>query len=501
MSPVVTSGDRPASGGDTSGVPGADAAGDASRSGSGDRAEEGPREEELEVESIAVGGDGVARQESGRVVFLPRTAPGDRVRARLTEERGSWARARAVDVLEPSPDRREPPCPLYDRCGGCQLQHMGYGAQLEAKRRAVADSLERIGGRAVEVPPVVAAERRLGYRNRVTFTLRRGRERSGVEAGYHRWDEPERLVDVDECPLAEPAVDRAWRRLRGAWGPGAERLPAGAELRITIRGSARGRVILLVEEEVPAVEGGADGGGSGRGGAGDAPDEGRAGEAAPEGAPDAVRDALGDDLAGYFWRPAGGPRRLLAGEPRMEERWLGLDLRLGPESFLQVNRSMTRRMEAWLDGAIEERADGPGGRRVLDLYAGVGARAIRWARAGADVAACEIDDDAVRDGREAAARAGTDVAFRVAPVEDALADLLPANLVVVNPPRAGLARPVTDILADASPGALAYVSCDPATLARDLDRLGERWEVASLRAFDAFPQTAHVETVAWLEPR
>lgn len=437
--------------------------------------------EELEVESVAVGGDGVARQESGRVVFLPRTAPGDRVRARITEEHGSWARGRAAEVLEPGPDRREPPCPLYDRCGGCQLQHMGYRAQLGAKRRAVSDALERIGGRTVDVPPVAAAERELGYRNRVTLTVRRDAGGERVEAGYHRWDAPDRLVDVDACPLAEPAVDRAWRRLRGAWGPGAERLPAGAELRVTVRGSARGRVTVLVEED--ASEGSARR------------------EAPPEGDPGAVAEALGDDLSGYFWRPADGRRRRLAGEGRMEERWLGLDLRLGPDTFLQVNRTMTRRMEAWLDAAIGERAGGPEGRRILDLYAGAGARAIRWAREGAEVAACELSPEAVRDGREAAGDAGADVAFRAAPVEDALADLLPADLAVVNPPRAGLARPVAETLADASLDGLAYVSCDPATLARDLDRLGDRWTVEELRPFDAFPQTAHVETVAWLEPR
>lgn len=456
--------------------------------------------EALEVESIAVGGDGVARQESGRVVFLPRTAPGDRVRARITDEHGSWARGRAEEVLEPGPDRREAPCPHYDRCGGCQLQHMGHGAQLRAKRRAVADTLERIGGRTVDVPPVAAADRELGYRNRVTLTLRRGEEGDGVEAGYHRRDAPDRLVDVDACPLAEPAVDEAWRRLRGAWGDGARRLPAGRELRITVRGSARGRVTLLVEEEGRREPGDGPGpDGAGR----EAGPEGRTrGAAPPEGDPDPVADALGGDLAGYFWRPAAGRRRLLAGEGRMEERWLGLDLRLGPETFLQVNRTMTRRLERWIDAVIGERAGGPEeGTRILDLYAGVGARAIRWALEGAEVAACEIAAEAVRDGREAAARAGADVDFRAAPVEDALAELLPADVAVVNPPRDGLARPVAGTLAGASLDGLAYVSCDPATLARDLDRLGDRWRVGALRPFDAFPQTAHVETVAWLEPR
>lgn len=417
----------------------------------------------LRVESVAHGGDGVAREPDGRVVFVPRTAPGDVVRARLTEERDSYARARVEEVVTPSPRRREPPCPLYDGCGGCQLQHLETGAEVAAKGEAVGDALERIGDRPASVEGPVAVGPRLGYRNRVTFTLRRGD--GEVAAGYHRWDEPARLLDVDECPLAEPAVREAWTQLRHAWGAGAGRLPGKGELRLTLRGTADGEVGLLVE----------------------------GGEERWPGDPESLVGGC-DRLVAYHWRPSDGGRRRMAGAERLSERWRGRDVEVGPESFLQVNREVADAMEEHLDRGLGDRE----GRRLLDLYAGVGLRAVRWAEAGADAAACEVEDEAVADGRRAAEAAGVEVDFRGGRVERALPELLPADDVVANPPRRGLSEEVCEELADSNADRIAYVSCDPATLARDVERIGDAWRVGTVQPFDAFPQTAHVETILWL---
>lgn len=447
-------------------VDGSEAPGSGEEAGPGSAAP-GPEERVLTVESIAVGGDGVAREEGGRVVFVPRSAPGDRVVARLTEEHERWARARPVRLLEAGSGRREPPCPLYEACGGCQLQHLERAAELEAKREAVRDALERIGGVSPEVLPVRDPGPPLGYRNRITLTLRR--REGAVRAGYRRWDDPDRLVDVGTCPLAEEPVNRAWAALRAGWGEDAGRLPAGRELRLTVRASAAGETSLL-------VEGGRD----------------------PRGDPEALAEAV-PGLAGFFWRPTGGRRRLLAGRPLWRETWGGVELELGPETFVQVNRVVAAAMEEHLDRLVAERMGGPRGLRALDLYAGVGLRALRWAAAGARTAACERDGEAVEAGRRAAADRGLDVAFHAADVEERLDGLLPADLAVVNPPRAGLSREVAERLADARVGAVAYVSCDPATLARDVKRLGPGWRIVSVQPFDAFPQTAHVETVTWME--
>ncbi len=421
----------------------------------------------LEIDSVAVGGDGVARDEAGRVVFVPRTAPGDSVLARIVESHPSWARARTLEIVRAGAGRRPPPCPFYEACGGCQLQHLDRRTQEQAKRAAVRDTLERIGGFDVDVPPIEAPGPELGYRNRISLTLRRG-DGGSVRAGFHRVDDPARLVDVDRCPLAEDAVNAAWTALRRAWGPGARHLPAGGELRLTLRSTAGGLVGLLVE-------------GGER--------EGRA----REGAADRLLDAVGP-LTSVHWRPRGGDLRRLGGRERLVERWDGIELSLHPEAFLQVNRTVAAAMEDHLDELVGD----VHGRRVLDLYAGVGLRAVRWSRRGADAVACEVHPGAVETGRRAARDQGVDVDFRRGRVEELVDALVPADAVVVNPPRQGLSRDVASSLAGAEVGAVAYVSCDPATLARDLKRLGARWRIASVRPFDAFPQTAHVETIVWL---
>ncbi len=420
----------------------------------------------LRVESLAHGGDGVAREPGGRVVFVPRTAPGDVVLARLVEEHESYARARVEEVVEASSRRREAPCPLYDDCGSCQLQHVDTGAQVAAKVDAVRDALERIGDRETGVEGAVAVGPRFGYRNRVSFTLQRGDGR--VTAGYHRVDDPGRLLDVDECPLAEEPLRDAWSELRRSWGAGAGRMPGAGEVRLTLRATAGGEVGLVAE----------------------------GGEERRPGDPESVFRGC-HRLASYHWRPADAGRRRMAGVDRLAERWRGREIEVGPETFLQVNRRVADAMEEHLDRRLGQLE----GRRVLDLYAGMGLRALRWAEAGADAAACEVDEEAVADGRRAAEAAGVDVPFRAGRVEEALDEMLPADAVVVNPPRRGLSEAVCRRLSEADAERVVYVSCDPATLARDVKRMGGAWRVGEVQPFDAFPQTAHVETILWLHRR
>jgi 23S rRNA (uracil1939-C5)-methyltransferase len=420
---------------------------------------------ELEIESVAAGGDGVAREPAGRVVFVQWAAPGDRVRVRVTEDRGSYLRARIETVLAPGPGRRSPPCPYYGTCGGCRLQHLAPERQIEAKRVVVRDALRRIGKLEVDVPSVWASGPRLAYRNRVTLTVRRERG-GGVRAGYHAHGAPDALVEIVDCPLAEPAVGNAWRALRSGWGAAARHLPGGEELRVTVRGLATGGAAVVIQ-----------------GGRPDAPGD-------PAGLARVV-----PRLVCLAWRPEGRELRVLAGERVLIEPWQGLELELGPETFLQVNRRAAEAIERSLDEGLGDVS----GLRIVDLYGGVGTRAIRWSLRGAETASCDVDADAVATGRTAAARYGAPVDLRTGRVEDVAADLLPADVVVVNPPRQGLSRKVVGTLREARAQRLAYVSCDPATLGRDLASLGPAWRVTHVEAFDAFPQTSHVETVAWLE--
>ena len=419
----------------------------------------------LEIESVATGGDGVGRDAAGRVVFVPRTAPGDRARVRIVTSHKRWARADLIEIERPGPGRREAPCPLYDQCGGCALQHLESEAQREAKRVIVREAVNRIGGLSLDLPPITAAGSELGYRNRVTLALRRGPE--GVRLGYHERLDAAEVLDVDDCLLAEDPIREALRELRANWGVDACRLPAGQDLKVTIRCTESGAVGLHV----------------------------RGGNPLQPGRPDAIADSV-SSLDSYVQTCDDGTRQVLAGSKSLVDRWQGTRFELGPESFLQVNREVSRSMDRTLDDWVGSRRN----LRIADLYSGVGARAIRWAREGARVTAIESDREAVESGRQAAAAEGLQLQFLAARVESASDSFADAEILVINPPRAGLSKAVVESLRTVRAArGLAYVSCDPATLARDLSRLAPVWNPVAVKAFDAFPQTAHVETLVWLE--
>jgi 23S rRNA (uracil1939-C5)-methyltransferase len=413
-----------------------------------------------EITAIAAGGAGVGRLPDGRVTFVHRTAPGDRAEVRLVESRRRWTRSRLLRVLEPGSTRRGAPCPYYDRCGGCTLEHMTYEAQLAAKARIVADAFQRIAGLDMAVPRVTASPREFRYRNRVAFTLRRGPD--GVRAGFRELERPDRVVDMGGgCLLPEESIAAAWVELRSAWGPDASRLPSGQELRLTLRATAEGGVTL-------AIDGGY-----------------------AIGRPDDLAAAV-PSLRAIWHRAAGAADyALLAGDEWLRERWAEDDVELSGDVFLQVNRAAA----ALLEEHVMERVFSDPPARVLDAYCGVGLYARRLDRGGVDVVGIEANAAAVAEARRAAPGA----TILEGTVEALLGDALPVDLAILNPPRAGLDLAVVEGLRGRPPARVLYVSCDPATLARDLGRLKPDWRVADVRCFDLFPQTAHVETVVELQ--
>lgn len=416
----------------------------------------------VRAQGIAAGGRAVARLQDGRVCFVPRAAPGDLLDVEVTRDRGSWTEGRIVRVREPGPGRRDAPCPYYDRCGGCSLQHLEPAAQLSAKAGIVADALRRLGRWDAAAPEVVASPREWRYRTRMTFTLRRlagGR----VVAGLYRLDARGRVLDVDaRCLLPRAPIASAWGALRAAWGDGAGRLPPGRELRLTLRLTDEERVVLV-------VEGGAAGG-----------------------EPGVLVDAV-PAISAVWHRPRGARRaRRIAGGgtgpgPHEGEEPGAFE---GAHAFSQVNPEAA----ALLAVHVRDVVDAGPGERVVDAYAGDGVFGRAAARAGARVVAIERDPEAVRRGRGL----GPEVDFREGPVEALLGGALPADAAIVNPPRAGLTREVVEVLRERPPARLVYVSCDPATLARDIARLAPSFRARSARAFDLFPQTARVETVVEL---
>ena len=400
----------------------------------------------LTVDAIAAGGDGVARAE-GLVVFVPRTAPGDVITAAISGK-GHFARGSLRKILRPSPDRIDPPCQHYtrERCGGCQIQHMSYESQLRSKQRIITDAMKRIGKREIEAPEVMPSESEWRYRTKLTLALRR--RAGGWVAGLHPYDDPGRIFALADCPITDRRVVTVWRSIVAA----AQFLPDAPSLRGSVRWTDDGPTFVLI------------------GGA-------RWSSHA------ALFDAV-PELAALYWEPEGNARRLLADRRT----------RVAPAaSFAQINPAVA----AVLRDYVFDCVTGFGPSHVVDAYSGSGELSAALVAAGVTVTAIELDPDASRWAEQHLSPPSRAMAGRV---EELLPRALPADVVMLNPPRNGVHADVTRVLTDATGiRALVYVSCDPATLARDVARL-PGYEITSVRAFDMFPQTAHVETVCVLQP-
>ena len=423
---------------------------------------------EVTVRAVASGGEGVADLPDGRVVFVPRTAPGDRALIRIDKSKKRWARGSLERLLDPGDDRVAAPCPLYAECGGCQLQHLSYEAQTAWKGRFVVDALERIGGLSGVAPPeVVPSPEPYHYRNRISFTLRRLRG-GRVVAGFHALARPAHVIDVrDECLLPDRQVLNAWTALRGGWGAGARLLPDAGRLQLTLRSEPDG-VALVV-----------DGG-----------EEGWRGEPLIE----AV-----DDLASVWHKPSAGTgiAKLVGGTSA--EGVAPAFRQVNEDAFALLREHVLETVEATLgDHAATPDPSRESPPRAVDAYCGSGVFGRALAHRGWEVYGIEVDPAAVA---AAGAEAPDGFHVRLGRVEEVLSELLPARLLVLNPPRTGLDAALPEMILQQAPAAVLYVSCDPATLGRDVAALSTRFELTGLRAFDLFPQTAHVETVAVLTLR
>ena len=401
----------------------------------------------LEIDSIAAGGDGVGRTE-GMVVFVPRTAPGDVARVRIARAK-RFARGQLLSLDEPSPARVEPPCLHYtvDRCGGCQIQHLAYDAQLEAKGVIIGEALRRIGRRDVSDPVVERSDAPWRYRRKLTLHVRRVGEQ--WIAGLHPYDDPVGVFDLADCPITDERVMAVWRDLRTAF----DALPRDGTLRVAVR--------LLDDGASVTVEG-----------------------ARTWRAPEALLARV-PDVTEVWWRPEEGSLRRVAA--RTNERHAGA-------AFAQVNAGVAARLRERLLARV--RAHDPA--HVIDAYAGTGATAAPLAAEGRRVTAIELDRAAVETLRERLAAPSIVIGGKV---EAHIGQALPADVVLLNPPRGGVDQRVTTALESRRTAvrALFYVSCDPATLARDLARL-PRYRLVDVHGYDMFPQTAHVETLCELVP-
>jgi 23S rRNA (uracil1939-C5)-methyltransferase len=397
---------------------------------------------------LAAGGDGVGKLPDGRTVFVPRTAPGDLVELAELREHKRFARARPQRLLEASPHRVQPRCPHYvrDDCGGCQLQHMDNETQLASRQGFVGDALQRIAKRDLPDPPIVPADKTYDYRTKLTLHA----QERGRRIGLYRYQRADQVFDLEWCHITVPELMELWQAVRKSRAL----LPAELE-QIVLRLDRSGGRHLLIRVGSGEVWSGAE----------------------------RLRRELerSGTSATIWWQPQNGAARAMAGSAEAFPATV----------FEQVHPEMGDRVR---DFAVHQLGE-VSGRKVWDLYAGIGETTAQLVARGAVVESVEQDRRAVA---EAEAR-GPAARRHIGRVEAILRELRRPDLVIANPPRTGMHQRVTAELERVRPARLVYISCDPATLARDLQRL-EHFRLMLVQAFDLFPQTTHVETVTVLEP-
>jgi 23S rRNA (uracil1939-C5)-methyltransferase len=444
------------------------------------------QELELRIDSLAFGGNGVARLD-GFVLFVRRGLPGDLVRARVTKVKRNHAEAVTVDVLEPGPVRVDAPCAHYPACGGCRFQDLAYEAQIAEKESQVRDALQRIG--AIPEPPlepILPAESIFHYRNKLEYSFTQEDDRPTL--GLHRagrWDE---VLPIERCWLTTDLGNgirnavRDWareERLRAY----DQRTHEGFLRHLVVREGRNTGQALVVLVTAP----------------GELPDE--------EHFVDLLRRF--PEVRSIHWaindRPAEVtrdlPTRLLYGEDAIEEELCALRFRVSPNAFLQTNTAMAEQLYR----LVGEFAQLQGGETVYDLYCGTGTIGLTLAEKALTVWGVEASEEAVSCAIDnAALNAIGNAAFFAGDVGRSLEDLHARSgdpdVVVVDPPRAGLSGRAVRQLGKLAPERIVYVSCNPTTLAGNVKELTGEWgyRLERVRPVDMFPHTPHVEAVALL---
>ena len=417
----------------------------------------------------------------GLVVFVNGPLPGESARIRVTQVKPKYAVGDVVAYESQSPMRSKPFCPVFGVCGGCQVQHLAYPAQLAWKEQIVRSALRRIGGfTEADVRRPVGMTNPRAYRNKMALVV--DRSRGGTSFGFYQ-ARSHALVRIDGCPVVLPQLDAAIGGLyEASRAPDARDAFAGAKHAVVRAGAATGQAVLSITTE-------------------------RSSPALREAAGAIARRLRGVVGVSNSFEPRTANavlgRKVLYvwGRREMEETIEGVSYRVSPASFFQVNSEMVGRIFRFLAPGIAP------DRSIVDLYCGAGTFAIFFASRGARVVGVEENPAAVREARENAALNAVEdrVRFVEGRVEGAVGDpdgkkaLDEAQIVFLDPPRKGSDEATLDAIARADVPNVWYLSCNPATLARDLAYLAARgYALGVVQPFDMFPQTGHVETLATL---
>lgn len=431
------------------------------------------------IEGYSSEGLGIARID-GQVVFVHGAVRGELCRVLVMKVLKNAAFGKVTELLEPSPERREPDCPYYGRCGGCDFRHLSYREELWAKRQRVQDALTRLGGSDVEVEEILGAADPLYYRNKSQYPVSAGK------VGFYRARTHD-VVDIEHCLIQKPQADAAAAALRDYMRDFAvpsydEKTGRGLLRHLYVRTNRRGESLVCVlanGERLPHEE----------------ELVGRLRRAVPDcvGVVLGVNTRRGNTILGERYRT-------LWGADTLEDELCGLTFRLSVPSFYQVNRDQA---EVLYRKAVEY-AGLTGGELVVDLYCGAGTITQVMAGGAGRVIGAEIVPEAIEDARENARRNGIEnVEFFCGDAAQLAADFagrgLRPDVICVDPPRKGLAPEVIAAAAQMAPQRVVYVSCDPGTLGRDVKRFAEYgYRVQRAAACDLFPGTRHVETVCQL---
>jgi 23S rRNA (uracil1939-C5)-methyltransferase len=440
---------------------------------------------ELTVDRFAHGGAGVARMDGGYVVFVTGAIPGDRVLAEVGKRKRSYAEARTIELLEPSPDRVEP----RGDHPGAPWQVLTYERQLKEKYGQVVDAMQRIGH--FEDPPmlpIVGAVEEWRYRNKIEFSFApddtNDPAKKGIACGFHPQGEWWRVVDVEDFVLASEAMNNvrtqvvAWARENGITAFD-RKARTGILRNLVIRegkrtGQLQARLVVGpgkfdIDSLIEAVD---------------------------------VDGLLLTKTDAQSETTHGGETRILSGKERLEEELHGITYRISAEAFFQTNTEMAEQLYA----LVRDAADLQGWERLVDLYCGIGTIGLTLVPRVAELWGIESIPEAIEDAQLVAKREGFDgkAHFVAGDVRTALPKLLEdgfkPDIAVVDPPRAGLSQKVVRRIVDAAPKRIVYVSCNPTTLAPNARQLVDAgYILKSVQPVDMFPQTPHIEAVSVFE--
>lgn len=411
------------------------------------------------VSKLAFGGEGIVKN-NGQVVFIPFTAPGDRIAYELTQVKKNFAFGKLAEILNPSPLRQQARCPYFTKCGGCQLQHLPYDVQAETKAQWVVETLQRIGQITPEsVLPIVKAPQEWNYRRHITLTLKIVQR--VWKAGYTAVDQD--FLPVEVCPIFLELDHPLLRNLQQCLH--ALEAIEGNEGRAIVMKTSSGAFVLVFHfASMPANIA-------------------------------VFLDQLQRTNPLQGLRVEADGKILKRGDLTCQMQVENLTIQFSPQAFVQNYPEQSLKIYQ----NVRELASSS--TYVLDLYCGIGISSLLLAQKGHAVTGIESNPLAIEYANRNKALNQLSATFLTADVKNVLTSHLKkkVDLLLVNPPRIGLDPSVVQQILKAPPERLIYISCMPSTLARDLKLLSPRYHLKSVQAFDMFPQTYHVETLALLE--